>query len=78
MLSEHETTTPLASLDAPWGKRIELQQVAYENSEVVLFRIRIREGKRFTILDLDPATAKAWAACMGDWAKGRGEGLTPP
>jgi hypothetical protein len=33
-----------------------------------LLRIRIRERKRFTIFDLDPATANAWGAAMQRWA----------
>ena len=30
--------------------------------------IPIREGKRFTIFDIDPATALQWAEAMKDWA----------
>ena len=33
-----------------------------------LLRIRIREGKRFTIFDIDPVTARHWAAAMQRWA----------
>jgi hypothetical protein len=33
-----------------------------------LMRIRIREGKRFTVFDIDPATAEQWAAAMQHWA----------
>jgi Lon protease-like protein len=33
-----------------------------------LMRIRIREGKRFTIFDIDPDTAQHWAAAMQLWA----------
>jgi hypothetical protein len=32
-----------------------------------LLRVRIREGKRFTIFDIDPATAKQWAETMQTW-----------
>jgi hypothetical protein len=33
-----------------------------------LLRVRIREGKRFTIFDIDPATAQQWAVAMQTWA----------
>jgi len=33
-----------------------------------MLRVRIREGKRFTIFDIDPATAAKWATVMQDWA----------
>jgi len=31
-------------------------------------RVRIREGKRFTIFDIDPGTAEQWAHAMQQWA----------
>lgn len=40
---------------APWGKELRLQRLDYE-SGMRLIRLRIREGHRFTILDLDAAT----------------------
>ena len=33
-----------------------------------LLRIRIRERTRFTIFDIDPATARQWGAAMQHWA----------
>jgi hypothetical protein len=33
-----------------------------------LLRIRIREGRRFTIFDIDPGTASQWAQAMQRWA----------
>jgi hypothetical protein len=33
-----------------------------------LLRVRIREGKRFTIFDIDPATSRLWATAMLDWS----------
>jgi len=32
-----------------------------------LLRVRIREGKRFTIFDIDAQTAERWAATMQSW-----------
>ncbi len=62
-----ETVTRLERFQAPYGREVELHEVLYENGMKVL-RLRIREGKRFTIMDLDPDTAAHWAGVMGDWA----------
>lgn len=50
------------------GQEIELQQIDYVHGGASLLRIRIREGKRFTVFDLDAVTAQAWANAMGEWA----------
>ena len=50
------------------GQDIELQQIDHAEGGMSLLRIRIREGKRFTIFDIDPATARQWASAMQDWA----------
>jgi hypothetical protein len=34
-----------------------------------MLRIRIREGRRFTVFDIDAATAAAWAGHMSRWAQ---------
>jgi hypothetical protein len=47
-----------------------LQEVAHD-SGMVLLRVRIREGRRFTILDLDAETARLWGGAMVDWAAGQ-------
>lgn len=62
-----ETVTRLERFQAPYGREVELHEVLYENGMKVL-RLRIREGNRFTIMDLDPDTAAHWARVMGDWA----------
>ncbi len=63
-----ETVTPLETFDAPWGRQIELQDVRYD-SGMRLMRVRIREGKRFTVLELDAATATGLAQAMAGWAE---------
>lgn len=50
------------------GQEIELQQIDHVEGGMSLLRIRIREGKRFTIFDIDPATAGQWATAMHNWA----------
>ncbi len=59
----------LAKIDVPLGgQHIELQHIDHVEGGMSLLRIRIREGKRFTIFDIDPATALQWADAMKDWA----------
>jgi hypothetical protein len=36
-----------------------------------LLRIRIREGRRFTVFDIDPETAVRWGRSMLDWGSDR-------
>jgi hypothetical protein len=60
----------LTRFKVPLGSQeIELQQIDHAEDGMSLLRIRIREGKRFTIFDIDPATAQQWADAMRDWAK---------
>jgi hypothetical protein len=61
-----ETVSALDKFTAPYGKEVKLENVAYENGMQVL-RIHIREGNRFTVLDIDGNTASKWAAVMNDW-----------
>lgn len=59
----------LAKFKVPLGSQeIELQQIDHIEGGMSLLRIRIREGKRFTIFDIDPATARHWADAMQRWA----------
>jgi hypothetical protein len=61
--------TPLAQLRAPLGgQEIELQQIDFAGDGMSLLRTRIREGKRFTIFDIDPVTAEQWGRSLLDWA----------
>jgi hypothetical protein len=64
--------TSLDKLHVPLGGQdIELQQVDFEAGGMSLLRIRIREKSRFTIFDIDPLTARAWAQAMIRWADGQ-------
>jgi hypothetical protein len=59
----------LTKIKVPLGNQeIELQQIDHVEGGMSLLRIRIREGKRFTIFDIDPATAEQWAVAMQQWA----------
>ena len=62
--------TPLVQLRAPLGgQEIELQQIDFAGDGMSLLRTRIREGKRFTIFDIDPITAERWGQALLDWAQ---------
>lgn len=61
--------TELLKITVPLGgQQIELQQIDHAEDGMSLLRIRIRESKRFTIFDIDPATASQWAKEMQRWA----------
>ena len=60
--------TRLKSIAAPYGREIRLDDVAYE-SGLKLLRVTIREGARYTILELDAAAAMEWADEMRRWAQ---------
>jgi len=62
-----ERTRMVDEFATPFAKNIELLEVEIDGG-VRFLRVRIREGSRFTILDLDPVTAKRWGEGMGVWA----------
>ena len=69
--------TPLARLRVPLGgQEIELQQIDYEAGGMSLLRTRIREKSRFTVFEIDPATAAAWGEALLAWARAQ-EGQAP-
>jgi hypothetical protein len=52
---------PLHKIAAPYGREVALERVEYE-SGMVLLRIKIREGRRHTILEIDRDTAWQWGS----------------
>ena len=59
--------TRLETITAPYGREIRLDEVAYE-SGMKLLRVTVREGARYTMVELDAATAAQWARAMAGWA----------
>ena len=65
----------VASLTVPLGgQRIEMHQIDYEAGSLSMLRVRIREGSRFTVFDIDPATATAWGEALQAWGRSRAGG----
>jgi uncharacterized protein DUF6967 len=60
--------TRLKEIAAPYGREIRLDEVAYA-SGMKLLRVTIREGGRYTMLELDAAAALEWGEAMQDWAQ---------
>ena len=61
--------TPLEKFVVPLGgQMIDLQEVNHIGGGMRLLRVRIREGKRFTVFDIDPASAQGWGEAMVAWA----------
>ncbi|MHA1165368.1 MAG: DUF6967 family protein [Alphaproteobacteria bacterium] len=62
------TVTRLERFQAPWGREITLDNVDHE-SGMRMLRITVREGRRFTIFDLDAPSAAHWGAALTSWAR---------
>ncbi len=62
---------PVARLTVPLGGQvIELQHVDFDGGMAML-RVRIREGHRFTVFEIDARTAAEWGFAMQAWARTR-------
>ncbi len=59
----------LGRVTAPWGKELVVQALHY-GSGMRLARLRIREGHRFTMLDVDAATADWLTEILGKALRG--------
>jgi hypothetical protein len=59
--------TRLTTIAAPYGREIRLDDIAYP-SGMRLLRATIREGGRYTVLEIDRETAQLWADAMRRWA----------
>lgn len=64
--STEPTLSEIARIAAPYRREIVLHDARWP-SGMRLLRIRIREGHRFTIMDIDPHTATEVAAVLGAW-----------
>ena len=62
-----ETVREVENFTAPYGRQIKLEDVIFD-SGMQLLRVTIREGRRFTILDIDAESADKWASAMSAWS----------
>ena len=67
----HDTITDLEIITAPWNKTVTLQNVSYEGGMNML-RFRIKEGKRFTDLELDIQSLGQLNAALSEWLTANG------
>jgi len=72
-LSAQDSITDLETINAPWNKTVTVQEVTYEGGMKML-RLRIKEGMRFTDLELDAATLKRLNGSLSDWLALNAEG----
>jgi hypothetical protein len=68
-----EIKTRIGTIEAPYRREIWLDEVRFE-SGMQLLRMTIKEGRRFTQLDLDEATVDQLGQTMLDWAHRTREG----
>ena len=63
-----EKVTRLERFQAPYGREVTLDDVVHE-SGMKMLRLTIREGRRFTIFDLDAQTAAHFGAGLAKWSE---------
>lgn len=63
-----DVITDVATFAFPFNKNVTLKNVTQDDG-VNWLRVTIRENRRFTIFDLDPASAADFGAQLQDWAK---------
>lgn len=64
----NEIDTLIEEFTAPYNKTIKLENIEHE-SGMKMLRMHIREGRRFTIMDMDVATAQKMANHFQTWVK---------
>ena len=62
----NDVSKNLGRISAPFGKQIDFEAICLENN-VRFLRVRVKEGQRFTVIDLDPVSVDAWQCIMDDW-----------
>ncbi len=65
---ETETVTELSEHILPFGRRVRLQNVDFHNG-LNMLRMIWREGRRLTIIDIDPESATRLGEEMAKWGR---------
>jgi hypothetical protein len=58
--------TEIDEVEAPWGRNVRVEEVEFEGGAVML-RVRIREGRRFTDLEMTREVATRIGAALVSW-----------
>jgi hypothetical protein len=64
----NRNATDIETISAPWNKNIDLQEREYDGGFKVI-RLRIKEGRRITDLELDSLTAARLGGFLRTWAE---------
>ncbi|WP_051340699.1 DUF6967 family protein [Azospirillum halopraeferens] len=75
--TDGESVADRDTVALPWGKEMLIQEVVYDTG-LRLLRLRIREGRRFTVVDLDARAIARLRALTDGWtdvAEGEAEAL---
>lgn len=67
-MNGHKDMERMEVVNAPWNKELTISDATYEGGFKML-HIRIKEGKRFTDLELDHVTAAHLGELIADWAR---------
>ena len=63
-----EQVNDLGKFELPYGKEARIEEIVFEGG-MKLLRLRLREGKRHTVIELDATSARQWAGILGPWAE---------
>ena len=66
-MAVYKTKAEFGALGAPWGKTLEMREIEYDGG-LTMLQVRIREGRRITILDLDTGAATRLGDALAAWA----------
>lgn len=67
-MNGHKTMDPIEVVNAPWNKELTVSEATYDG-DFKMLHVRIKEGKRFTDLELDHVTAAHLGEMIVDWAR---------
>ncbi len=58
----------IEEFDVPYNRKIKLEDIIHE-SGMAMVRMHIREGRRFTIIELDAQSAEKMGRHLLNWSK---------
>ncbi len=63
-----EQISDLSDYELPFGRTINLKEVEYETG-LKMLRLTIKEGRRFTVIEIDQQSAKSLGNDFLSWSK---------